>query len=67
MVLQRGVGFIAGTEMSGRLASSLDSQFISRNSLSFHPSIDRLASSDILQLRIEASLRDRLIRLGEFW
>jgi len=39
---------------------SLDSELLDRNSLSLHPMIDRLASSDIIQVRIEASLRDKL-------
>jgi hypothetical protein len=39
------VEFIAATEMSGMLASSVDSGFIDRNSLSLHKILARLASA----------------------
>jgi hypothetical protein len=42
------------------LASSLDTGWLGRNSLSLHPMIDRLAVPDIIGLRVVASLRDRL-------
>jgi hypothetical protein len=42
------------------LVLSYDSESLARNRLSLHKILDPLPSPDIIQLRVEANLRDRL-------